>query len=157
MMNNKLQFKALTKNVSHYQQKLLHHLIQFNTEQTRIDSKRKPLFLGYFDSKNKLIAGLYGYLRWKIFCIDFLWVNKKYRQQKLGSQLLLQAEKYARKKKAEYIRLSTASFQAPNFYLKHGYKIFAKLPLPITNKHKEYDYHLIKFLRKNREGLSHLS
>ncbi|MBN1684776.1 MAG: hypothetical protein JW855_05025, partial [Gammaproteobacteria bacterium] len=37
-------------------------------------------------------------------------------------------------------------FQAPEFYQKHGYKIFAKFPLKTKKLGIQYDYYFIKYL-----------
>jgi hypothetical protein len=54
--------------------------------------------------------------------------------------------RWARKNAVLYIRLNTGSFQAPDFYLKHHYHVFAKLPLVMNSKEQQYDYYLIKYL-----------
>jgi len=104
------------------------------------------VFLGYYDKKNTLVAGLYGYLYLGMFYIDLLWVDKNLRQKKTGSALLMKAEEYAASKNALYIRINTASFQSVDFYLKQGYEILTKLPLLVNGKKDQFNYYLVKFL-----------
>ena len=75
--------------------------------------------------------------------IDSLWVDEKYRKQGLGSKLLEAAESEAKKRGCHSVHVDTMSWQAPEFYKKHGYKIISELDdIPVGNK----KYHLIKNL-----------
>jgi len=103
--------------------------------------------LAYHDENNNLMAGLYAFCRLGVFHIELLWVDESLRKQRLGSRLLEQAEDCARQSDAIYMTVNTATFQAPDFYLKNGYEIFAKLPLFIANMEDQYDYFLIKYLK----------
>jgi GNAT superfamily N-acetyltransferase len=147
MNSNKLQFKLLTENVDNDCNQLREKIIDYNTSKTGTYGKQEPLFLGYYNTRGKLIAGLYGYSFWGMLCIDLLWVDEKYRRQKLGSKLLIKAEKHAIEKKALYVRVDTATFQALDFYLKNGYEVFAKLPLFVEGCPDQYNYHMVKYLK----------
>jgi len=57
--------------------------------------------------------------------IRYMAVHPDYRRMGIGSRLLEELEKIARKKKAEYIILN-ARENAVNFYLKNGYSIIGK-------------------------------
>ncbi len=75
--------------------------------------------------------------------IDILWVDEKYRKQGLESKLLEAAETEARARSCHSVHVDTMSWQAPDFYKKHGYKIIGELNyIPDGNK----KYHLIKEL-----------
>ena len=75
--------------------------------------------------------------------IDIFWVDEKYRKQGLGSKLLEAAESEAKKRGCHSVHVDTMSWQAPEFYKKHGYKIIGELnDIPVGNK----KYHLIKNL-----------
>ena len=75
--------------------------------------------------------------------IDILWVDEKFRGQGLGSKLLEAAEAEAKKRGCHSVHVDTMSWQAPEFYKKHGYKIISELDdIPDGNK----KYHLIKNL-----------
>ena len=75
--------------------------------------------------------------------IDILWVDEKYRKHGLGSKLLEAAEVEAKKRGCHSVHVDTMSWQAPEFYKKHGYKIISELDdIPAGNK----KYHLIKNL-----------
>ena len=75
--------------------------------------------------------------------IDILWVDENFRKKGIGSQLLKAAEEEARKRGCHSVHVDTMSWQAPDFYKKHGYKIISELnDIPKGNK----KYHLIKEL-----------
>ena len=59
------------------------------------------------------------------------------RGQNIGSDILSQAEKTAKERGCKYSFLDTFSFQAPEFYRKHGYKeVFVLENYPVTgNRH----------------------
>lgn len=80
------------------------------------------------DENNNIIAGCYAKKYcWNILYIDILWVDERYRKQKLGSRLLMEIEKIAAKEKCSLIHLDTFDFQAKDFYIKHGYEVFGVL------------------------------
>ncbi len=146
--NKEFTLKTFTKNPDKLQNKLRNQLKAYNVSQIE-DYQKKQVLFAYYKNK-KLIAGLYGYQSLGMFYIDLLWVDPNFQRQKLGSDLLNLAEKFAVKNKALYIRVNTASFQAPKFYLKNNYELFAKLPLALDSKKRkkqEYDYYFVKYLK----------
>lgn len=75
----------------------------------------------------ELAGGVYGKIAWQWLYVDLLWVDEDFRGQNLGSRLLSDIEKAANKHGIFNYYLSTASFQAPDFYQKMGYKIFGQI------------------------------
>lgn len=67
-------------------------------------------------------AGLIGEIHGNWLEIDYLWVEKGLRKTGIGSQLLQEAESEAKRRGCKYCFLNTFGFQAPNFYMKYGYK-----------------------------------
>ena len=78
-------------------------------------------------SDNTIVGGVLGELFWDWFHIDLLWIPEELRGHGYGHQLLLKIEEEAKKRGAKNIFLDTFSFQAPEFYKKHGYQIFGEL------------------------------
>ncbi|EST11033.1 GNAT family N-acetyltransferase [Sporolactobacillus laevolacticus] len=73
------------------------------------------------DTEGYPFGGVTGTIFWQHLHIDFLWVDIEYRGKGYGSQLLKKAERVAKDKHCRIILLDTFSFQAPDFYKKHGY------------------------------------
>ena len=69
--------------------------------------------------------------------------DEKFRGKGIGSKLLLAAEEEARRRECHAVHVDTMSWQAPEFYKKHGYKIISELDdIPLGNK----KFHLVKDL-----------
>ena len=102
-------------------------------------SKNVPIGIFYEDEKNKKLAGLTGETFGNWLCIQYLFVAEQLRQKGIGSELLAAAEKEAKQRGCTYAFVDTFSFQAPEFYKKHGYKeVFALEDYPYTGKRHYY-------------------
>lgn len=55
-------------------------------------------------------------------------VRVEWRRHRVGGRLLDVAEEEARRRGCEYACVDTMSFQAPDFYIRHGYQIAERLP-----------------------------
>ena len=67
--------------------------------------------------------------------VDILWVHENYRGNGIGTKLLNEAENEARKRGCHHVHLDTMSWQAPDFYKKHGYQPIGILDdIPKGNK-----------------------
>ena len=117
-------------------------LRQFNDQKVGPDNHVLLNIVEYDENKN-VIAGILGGTYWGWMHIDILWVDEKFRGQGLGSKLLEAAESEAKKRGCHSVHVDTMSWQAPEFYKKHGYKIISELDdIPAGN----IKYHLIKNL-----------
>ena len=117
-------------------------LQKFNDEKVGPDNHELLNIVEYNNSGN-IIAGILGGTYWGWMHIDILWVDENHRKQGLGSQLLNAAESEAIKRGCHSVHVDTMSWQAPDFYKKHGYEIISELnDIPNGNK----KYHLIKKL-----------
>ncbi len=76
----------------------------------------------------ELIGGAYGYLNWNWLDFSLLWVAEAYRGRGLGSRLLARLEAEAWERGCRRAHLETFSYQARDFYERHGYRTFARLP-----------------------------
>ena len=105
----------------------------------REESKNVPLGIFYEDDGGKKLAGLTGETFGNWLCIHYLFVEDHLRKDGLGSRLLEAAENEARNRGCKYAFVDTFSFQAPEFYIKHGYKeVFALNDYPYTGKRFYY-------------------
>jgi ribosomal protein S18 acetylase RimI-like enzyme len=77
--------------------------------------------------RGRLLGGFRGKLLHWLF-VNVLFVEERERQKGLGTRLLLEGEARAKEKGALRSRLDTFEWQAPGFYIKHGYKELLKIP-----------------------------
>lgn len=118
-------------------------LYEYNAEKTGVDDGQwLAIFLR--DDQHTIQAGLRGWT-WCGSCyISTVWVHKDLRGQGVGTKLLQAAEQEARWRGSQRIILSSFSFQAPGFYQKLGYEVFAMLDEhPRSHQH----YYLHKWLQ----------
>jgi len=87
----------------------------------------KPLWIVGRDDAGSVQAGLRGVTDYGWLFVIWLWVAEPYRRQRVGSQLLLDAEAIARERRCSHSYLDTFSFQAPEFYKRRGYQEFGRL------------------------------
>jgi GNAT superfamily N-acetyltransferase len=97
-------------------------IYEHNAKETNRDDGKLFCKLIY-DGEDRIIAGITGWT-WAGACeITLFWVNEDYRKKGYGKMLLEAAEAEAKKEKCKVILLRSYNFQAPQFYLKHGYKL----------------------------------
>jgi GNAT superfamily N-acetyltransferase len=96
-------------------------------EQQAGDDKSKRVCFALQGPDDEIVGGVIGVIYWDWFCIDLMYLKEAYRNQGYGHRLLTLAEEEARNLGAKHVHLDTFSFQAPNFYKKHGYKVFGEL------------------------------
>jgi GNAT superfamily N-acetyltransferase len=75
----------------------------------------------------EIVGGVIGATYWDWLHVDLMWVKEELRGRGFGHLLLTYAEDEARKRGARNAYLDTFSFQAPDFYQKHGYQVFGVL------------------------------
>lgn len=79
-------------------------------------------------SNQEIMGGALGELYWDWFHLDLMWVQEELRGRGYGHRLLQAIEDEARRRGARNVFLDTFSFQAPEFYQRHGYRVFGVLP-----------------------------
>ncbi len=121
------------------QEYLDNRLGDYNAEQ--VPTTQQPLVvpLNYCLKDNgKIIAGINADMyMWNLLYIAILFVEKDYRQQKLGSFLINKVESEAKALGAKLAHTDTFEFQAKEFYIKHGFEIFGILD-DCPEGHKRY-------------------
>ncbi|MCG7503678.1 GNAT family N-acetyltransferase [Mesorhizobium retamae] len=79
------------------------------------------------DDDGSVLGGLKGHIEYSWMFVDWLWVSTENRKGGLGSQLLGKAEVIAREHGCLGAYLETFSFQAPEFYKRHGFEEFGRI------------------------------
>ena len=102
-------------------------LAKFNDERVGADG-HTPLNIVEYDEDGNIIGGILGGTYWGWMYVDILWVDEDHRKKGIGSRLLAEAEKEAVRRGCHHVHLDTMSWQAPDFYKKHGYEVIGILP-----------------------------
>jgi GNAT superfamily N-acetyltransferase len=73
------------------------------------------------DEAGEIVGGLTAWY-WAGLCgISMLWVREEHRKDGWGTKILLAAEQEARRRGCDRVCVSSFTFQAPDFYRRHGY------------------------------------
>lgn len=91
------------------------------------DLKSGRRILTYHDGST-LIGGAIIVYEWGWLYVDTLWVDAAYRGLGIATQLMQAIESIALTHQLAGVYLMTSQFQAPDFYKKLGYQIWAELP-----------------------------
>ncbi len=79
------------------------------------------------DENNVVIGGAVGRTWGKCCELLELWVSEDHRHRGVGTALLLEFEEQGRHRGCSNFYLTTLSYQAPEFYKRHGYATLAKI------------------------------
>lgn len=105
---------------------ILQPLLAFNQEKVSEENYQKlALFLR--DESQEIVGGLWAKRYYGWVFVELLFVPQALRGAHLGSQLLRQAEEWAREQACVGVWLDTFAFQAPDFYKGQGYEVFGTL------------------------------
>ena len=121
-MNNNLQFDLSDDTPEQDADFVVDSLRQFNLNAAGIgDSRPLNIIVRDPQADNQIVAGILAET-WHNTChIRILWIAESHRRTGLGSKLLADVEAEAINRGCDIAHLDTYSFQAPDFYPKHGY------------------------------------
>lgn len=75
------------------------------------------------DLADEIVGGCYGIMYYGCLYIDHLWVDEKFRNQRLGTKLVQSAEDLAKQNGCLFSTIDTMDWQALDFYKKLGYEV----------------------------------
>jgi GNAT superfamily N-acetyltransferase len=101
-------------------------LQSFNVQQAGEERFQRLCFVLQAPDKG-IAGGALGEIFWGWFHLDLMWVKEELRDRGYGHRLLLAIEDEARRRGAVNVFLDTFTFQAPDFYERHGYRVFGEL------------------------------
>jgi GNAT superfamily N-acetyltransferase len=103
-------------------------LREFNYRRVGRYPEGQSVCLNAKDDGGNLLGGFRGEIYFHWLFINVLFVEERERRNGLGARLLAEGEAHAKAKGALHSRLETFEWQAPGFYLKHGYKELIRMP-----------------------------
>src|SRR4029077_16401054 len=103
-------------------------LREFNYQRVGRYPEGQGVFLNAKDESGNLLGGFRGEIYFHWLFINVLFVEEHERGKGLGARLLAEGEVHAKAQGALHARLETFEWQAPGFYLKHGYRELVKMP-----------------------------
>lgn len=108
-------------------ERLDRELTAFNTAATG-QSEESSFSVRVADDMGELVGGLTAWT-WGGLCgISMLWVREDCRMDGWGGRILLAAEREARRRGCDGVAVSSFTFQAPDFYQRHGYAETGRTP-----------------------------
>jgi len=106
-------------------QVVVDHLDLYNVGTTGI-TEYSPVNLFLRDQADEVLGGLLGAVWGGVLFVRILWVAQALRGRGYGRRLLEMAEQRAVERGCRQVFLDTHSFQAPGFYERQGYQIYAR-------------------------------
>ena len=100
-------------------------LLAYNDAQ--VDSDEGHIGVLLKDDAGATVGGLTAHWYYGWMFIEYLFVPPELRGEDLGTQLMAEAERFARARGLRGIWLDSYSFQAPQFYEKLGYGVFGTI------------------------------
>ena len=101
------------------------HLDAYNVAITGFP-EYSPVNLFLRDAGDEVMGGLLAAVWGGVLFIRILWVSEALRGRGFGRRLMEMADRRAMERGCRHIFVDTFSFQAPEFYEKLGYQIYAK-------------------------------
>jgi GNAT superfamily N-acetyltransferase len=89
---------------------------------------RRPLAV-LIKENGETVGGLTGRTSLGLWFVDLLYLPERLRGSGLGSKLLTEAEAEARRRGCVSGVVYTIQFQAPEFYARHGWTEFGRVPV----------------------------
>jgi len=102
-------------------------LATYNVHHARIDDRRDLAVLIRDLRTAEILGGILGRTSLGLLFIDLVFIPVAMRGRGLGSRMLQMAEEEGRARGCINAVLYTISFQAPDFYAKHGWHEFGKV------------------------------
>lgn len=82
------------------------------------------------DERGEPRGGIVGHTSFGLFFLDLFYLPEAWRGSGLGSRIIGLAEDEARRRGCTAAFVYTVTFQAPQFYEKHGYRRFGQIACP---------------------------
>ena len=105
-------------------------LEEYNAKRFRVGDRAILDIVVYEDQGGEPVGGLLGHTSFGLFFLDLFYLPEALRGRGLGSRILALAEGEARRRGCSAAFVYTVTFQAPEFYERHGYRRFGEIACP---------------------------
>ena len=126
-LNHDSEIYVSTKSESEY---IGEKLLEYNLDMKALEQNEPFIEINRCikNSDGEIIGGVLAIVAlWNILHIDTMWVKQEFRGNRIASKLLQVVEEYAQRLGCHLSYLETYDFQAKEFYINNGYKIFGVL------------------------------
>lgn len=103
-------------------------LVAYNTEKAKRRDLRVLVVEAHDPDTGELAGGLLGRTSMGLFFLDLFYLPERLRGRGIGSAILRMAEAEAVSRGCIAATLVTVNFQAPEFYARHGWETFGRIP-----------------------------
>jgi len=103
-------------------------LAEYNATQVGLRDWRALAVAVHDPDSGELVGGLLGRTSLGLFFLDLFCLPEQYRGSGIGSRALRMAEEEAFRRGCSAATLVTVNFQAPEFYARHGWEEFGRIP-----------------------------
>lgn len=104
-------------------------LADYNREKFgRVDTRTLDILVR--EDNGRIVGGLLGHSSLGLFFLDLFYLPEELRRSGLGGRIMACAEDEARRRGCTAAVVYTVTFQAPEFYEKHGYRRFGEIACP---------------------------
>ncbi|KKO54891.1 GNAT family N-acetyltransferase [Paenibacillus sp. DMB20] len=113
-------------------------IFEYNMKHFPDDLKGKYQEIHIFlkDEDGQVCGGILGETCWNWLEIQYLFVEPEHRRYGYGKKLIHEAERIAKEKQCDFIKVDTLSFQALDFYKKEGFEVYGIIEN--AGRHKHY-------------------
>ena len=113
-----------------------------NAAKTGVMDRRPIACVAVDPTSGEVMGGLWGRTEIGVLFLDMFYLPETLRGTGFGTRLLEAVEGEARDRGCRRAVVETSSFQAPEFYRRHGYMEFGRVPFALSG-------HARVFLRKD--------
>lgn len=103
-------------------------LAAYNAEKAGRRDWRVLAVTAHDPDSDELVGGLLGRTSLGLFFLDLFYLPERMRHGGIGSAMLRMAEAEATRRGCRAATLVTVNFQAPEFYARHGWEEFGRIP-----------------------------
>lgn len=100
----------------------------FNDEVTGYSDRRPLSVVVRNPGTGEILGGAKGRTSLGLLFVELFWLPEALRGSGLGSRILRMMEEEGRRRGCGSAVLFTISFQAPDFYRRHGWRVFGDIP-----------------------------